>query len=218
MSEQPRSLVLASASPRRKAILGQLGVTFTVVPSGIDEAALPDEAPEAHVQRLAREKAGEVRARLAGEASQLIDMPLRSSASAPRQAAPWVLAADTVVVIDGAVLGKPSDDADAARMLAQLSGQVHRVLTALCLCDAASERSFERLMVSEVRFRELDRATVEAYVKSGEGRDKAGSYAIQGLGAGLVREIAGSYTNVVGLPAAETVDMLLDAGVLKVWP
>jgi septum formation protein len=198
---QARALVLASASPRRRAILGQLGVTFNVQPSGIDETPLPDESPEPHVQRLARGKAQEIRARLANDATR-----------------PWVLAADTVVVIDGDVLGKPRDDADAVRMLGRLSGRTHRVLTALCLCEVGSERSAERLMISEVRFRELDATTIAAYVESGEGRDKAGSYAIQGLGAGLVREIAGSYTNVVGMPAAETVDMLLDAGVLDNWP
>jgi septum formation protein len=201
VTEQARALVLASASPRRRAILGQLGVAFSVQPSGVDETPLPDETPEAHVQRLARDKAFEVRARLAAE-------PAR----------PWVLAADTIVLIDGSVLGKPRDDAHAERMLEQLSGRTHRVLTAMCLCEAGNARSLERLMVSEVRFRELDRATIAAYVKSGEGRDKAGSYAIQGLGAGLVREIAGSYTNVVGMPAAETIDLLLEAGVLHVWP
>jgi septum formation protein len=201
MTQQLRALVLASASPRRKTILGQLAVTFSVQPSGIDESPLPAETPEAHVQRLAREKAGEVRGRLVNDPGQ-----------------PWVLAADTIVVIDSQVLGKPRDDAHAVEMLGQLSGRTHRVLTALCLCEVGSERSCERLLITDVRFRQLDRAGIEAYVQSGEARDAAGSYAIQGLGAGLVREIAGSYTNVVGLPAAETLDMLLDAGVLKIWP
>ena len=198
---QTRALVLASASPRRREILGQLGVTFRVVPSGIDESMHPGETPERHVQRLAREKASEVRRRLC-------DDPTR----------PIVLAADTIVLIDGQVLGKPQDDVDALRMLQLLSGRVHRVLTALAVCEVAGPHEAAALFSTEVRFRELDASSAAAYVASGEGRDKAGSYAIQGLGAGLVQGIAGSYTNVVGMPAAETIDLLRDAGVLASWP
>src|SRR5438105_2475133 len=121
--KQPRALVLASASPRRREILSQLGVTFRVDPSGIDEAQWPDETPEAHVTRLAREKALEVRGRIAGDA-----------------AAPCILAADTIVLIDGEVFGKPAHDEDALRMLRRLSGRTHRVLTALSLCDLGDYR------------------------------------------------------------------------------
>ena len=199
--QQERSLVLASASPRRREILGQLGVQFRVEPSGIDERMLPGEAPDAHVERLAREKGRQVRERLRAD-------PAR----------PCVLSADTVVVLDGVVYGKPSDDADALRMLRNLSGRTHRVLTGLAACEVegAFEESF--VLSTEVTFRSLDEATLRGYVGSGEARDKAGSYAIQGLGAGLVRGIAGSYTNVVGLPAAETVELLLRARVLRSWP
>lgn len=200
-SKQQRALVLASASPRRRDILGQLGVEFSVVPSGIDERLFPDELPDQHVTRLAREKALEVRGRLASEASR-----------------PCVLAADTIVVIDGEVFGKPLHDDDALRMLRRLSGRTHRVLTALSLCEVGGDCSEAWLQTTEVTFCELNDASLRAYIASGEARDKAGSYAIQGLGAGIVRSIAGSYTNVVGMPAAETLEMLLRAGVLRSWP
>lgn len=201
MARQQRALVLASASPRRKEILGQLGVAFRIVPSGIDEAMLEREPPEAHVQRLAIEKSEEVQRRLAADPER-----------------PFVLAADTVVVIDGEVLGKPSDDDEAMRMLLALSGRTHRVLTALSLREVAGSYRDALLLQTEVTFRGLDEAAARGYLASGEGRDKAGSYAIQGLGAGLVLAIAGSYTNVVGLPAVETLDMLVRAGVLWSWP
>jgi septum formation protein len=198
---QRRALVLASASPRRREILSQLGAAFRVEPSGIDERIFPGEQPEPHVARLAREKALEVRQRLTSDASQ-----------------PCLLAADTIVVIDGQVLGKPVDDDDALRMLERLSGRAHRVLTGLFACDVGGDWQAARLLCTEVQFRTLDARAARAYVASGEGRDKAGSYAIQGLGAGLVREIAGSYTNVVGMPAAETLDLLIEAGVFEAWP
>ena len=202
--QQVRGLVLASESPRRREILSQLGVSFRIVPSGIDERALPGETPEAHVQRLACEKGLEVRSRL------------QSSSNDAERAC--ILSADTIVLVAGQVYGKPVDDADALRMLQTLAGQTHRVLTALALCEVGGEYRDALLLTTEVTFRAVDRGTLERYVASGEARDKAGSYAIQGLGAGLVRAIHGSYTNVVGMPAAETVEMLDRAGVLRSWP
>jgi septum formation protein len=199
--QQERSLVLASASPRRREILGQLGVRFRVEPSGIDERMLPGEGVEAHVARLARDKGLEVRARLAGDSER-----------------PFVLSADTIVVVDAAVYGKPVDDADALRMLHSLAGRTHRVLTALALCEVGSDYGDALLLTTEVSFRALDLSTIERYVASGEARDKAGAYAIQGLGAGLVRAISGSYTNVVGMPAVETLELLARAQVLRSWP
>jgi septum formation protein len=199
--QQKRSLVLASESPRRRDILGSLGVTFRVTPSGIDETALPAEPADAHVKRLAREKGLEVRSRLLADRER-----------------PFILSADTVVVVDGAIYGKPVDDADAQRMLQTLTGRTHRVLTAVALCEVASEYRDALLLATEVTFRAFDETTIAGYVASGEARDKAGSYAIQGLGAGLVRSIHGSYTNVVGMPAAETLEMLLRAGVVGTWP
>jgi septum formation protein len=199
--KQARALVLASASPRRREILGQLGLEFRVLPSGIDESPWPNETPEQHVSRLAREKAAEVHARLSDDVTR-----------------PIVLAADTVVLIDGLVLGKPTDDEEAERMLLRLGGRAHRVITALAITEVGGEHRDELSMITQVRFRPLDAGTARAYVASGEGRDKAGSYAIQGLGAGLVAAIDGSYTNVVGLPAVETLELLVRAGVVEAWP
>jgi septum formation protein len=197
---QHKPLVLASASPRRKQILEQLGVQFRVMPSGFDERLLDGETPETHVDRLARGKAAEVVAQLASAGD-----------------AACVLAADTIVVLESEILGKPQDDQDALRMLLGLSDRAHRVITGVALCVPGAE-PVSRVFESQVWFRKLSTASATAYVACGEGRDKAGSYAIQGFGAGLVREIRGSYTNVVGLPAAETLDLLLDAGVLGAWP
>lgn len=199
--QQQRSLVLASGSPRRRDILEQLGVRFRVEVSGIDETLLAGEQPAQHVQRLARDKGREVRDRLR---------------SAPDR--PCILSADTVVLLDAAVFGKPTDEADALRMLRALSGRTHRVLTGLALCDVAGAFEAASVHTTEVTFRALDEATMRGYVESGEARDKAGSYAIQGLGSGLVRAISGSYTNVVGMPAAETLELLQRAGVLLSWP
>jgi septum formation protein len=201
VDRQQHPLILASASPRRRAILSQLGVAFRVDPSGIDEARLAGESPSAHVQRLAAEKARSV-------ARRLVSDPTR----------PFVLAADTSVVVDEEVFGKPGDDADALRMLLQLSGRTHRVYTAMCLGQVGSTAEQALLLATEVTFRRLDEAALRRYVASGEARDKAGAYAIQGLGAGLVRAIAGSYTNVVGMPAVETLELLERAGVLRNWP
>lgn len=186
--------VLASASPRRREILETLGLAFEVVPSDVDETPIAGLAPAALATRLAVEKAREVAAREPG----------------------FVLGADTVVVVDGEVLGKPRDDADAARMIARLAGRAHEVITGVALC---SEGGLEALAVTtRVWFRALDAARIERYVATGEGRDKAGAYAVQGIGAGLVTRIEGSWSNVVGLPAAETIDLLARAGALGAWP
>ena len=199
--QQERSLVLASASPRRREILGQLGVEFRIEPSGMDESMLPGEGPKTHVERLAREKGLQVRERLQDAADR-----------------PCVLSADTVVLLDGIVYGKPVDDADALRMLRNLSGRTHQVLTGIALCEVRGGFSESLVLTTEVTFRTLDEPTMRGYVASGEARDKAGSYAIQGLGTGLVRGIQGSYTNVVGMPAVETLELLQRAGVLRSWP
>ena len=198
---QQRSLVLASGSPRRRDILEQLGVQFRVDVSGIDESLLPGETPRDHVQRLARDKGLAVRARLQNVADK-----------------PCVLSADTIVLLDDVVYGKPADDDDALRMLSKLSGRTHHVLTGLALCDAAGSFNEVAVHTTAVTFRELPEATLRGYVASGEARDKAGAYAIQGLGTGLVRAISGSYTNVVGMPAVETLELLGRAGVLASWP
>jgi len=188
-------LLLASASPRRREILRGLGIAFDVHPVDIDERALPSEGPRAYVARVARDK------RLAGRAAR------------PAGA---VLAADTTVTVDGEVLGKPASDAEACAMLERLAGRAHEVLTAISI--EFEERAHDEVVVTEVVFAPLDRSTIERYVATGEGRDKAGSYAIQGIGGGFVSRIVGSYSNVVGLPAHETVRALVHLGALAVWP
>jgi septum formation protein len=200
--EQRAELVLASASPRRRALLSQLGLVFTVIESGVDEPKANGRDPEAYARDLAEQKAHAVTQRLCTEGSRA-----------------FVLGADTIVVIGGEVLGKPEDDADAQRMLMTLSGTRHHVITAVAL-RWAGDATFSRTIAvrSGVDFRAFDAATAERYVASGEGRDKAGSYAVQGLGSGLVRGIEGSYSSVVGLPACETLELLMAAGVVGTWP
>jgi septum formation protein len=186
-------LILASASPRRRALLAQIGVAHRVVAAGTDESRRDGESAERCVQRLAHAKATVVFER-EGRAAGLP-----------------VLAADTAVVLDDSWFGKPATEAEALVMLAALSGRTHRVLTAVCLVTAAGVR--EALSVSEVRFRDLTSAEIRAYWATGEPRDKAGGYAIQGLAAGFVPELRGSYSGVMGLPLYETAALLRQAGI-----
>jgi len=185
-------LILASASPRRRELLDQLGVRYTCDPAAIDETQMHAEPASVYVQRMAREKARVVAAR-------------HPDASAV------VLAADTSVVVDERVLGKPRDAAQAMEMLLSLSGRSHSVLTALCV-QGAGLTSCE-LVATEVEFIPLDHATCSAYLATDEPWDKAGGYAIQGLAGAFVRSIAGSYSNVVGLPLCETWQLLNTHGI-----
>jgi septum formation protein len=173
---QPR-FILASGSPRRRQLLGELGLSFEVRAVDIDESQLPEEAPDQMVLRLAESKG-----RAAAGPGELL------------------LAADTIVVLDGRVLGKPADAAQAAVMLASLAGREHQVLTGVALVDGQRGQAATGLESSQVRIGELDPATIDWYVGTGEPLDKAGSYGIQGLGALLVETVSGNYTNVVGLP------------------
>lgn len=197
MAEHLLPLVLASASPRRREILESLGLTFRVVVSAVVEERAPSESAITYTERLAVAKASDVAARA------------RDSV---------VLGADTVVVCDGDVLEKPSSDADGVAMVKRLSGRVHQVATAFALVDHTRGVLVASHAVTLVEFRPISHGEVERYVATGEGRDKAGGYAVQGLAAGFVRRIEGSYSNVVGLPAREVVDALLSHGVLKAWP
>ncbi|ALO45448.1 Maf family protein [Pseudohongiella spirulinae] len=181
-------LILASASPRRSELLRQLGVRFRVLTADIDETPELNEKPEQYVQRLAREKAQTI---------------LRS---AQRPAHLAVLGADTIVVCDGQLLGKPADADQAAAMLSQLSAHTHRVLTAVCVCN--DEKLQIRLSDTEVTFRALSAHDTDCYIRSGEPFGKAGAYAVQGLGAAFVTGISGSYSGVVGLPLFETAQLL----------
>lgn len=184
-------LHLASASPRRRELLLQIGVPHVRVAAPIDESVLPGEAPDVYVERLARAKAAAGLAMLDGQGC--------------------VLGADTAVVLDGRILGKPADRADALEMLAALSGRSHEVLTAVALADAG--RCAARVVRSIVHFRSLSPGEAEAYWSSGEPQDKAGGYAIQGLAAIFVERMEGSYSAVVGLPLAETAALLAEFGI-----
>ena len=178
-------LVLASASPRRREMLARIGLEFTLAPAVINEDILPDESAEQAARRLACAKA-------------------QAAAKDHPQAA--VLAADTLVVLEGAILGKPQDDEEARAMLTSLSGKWHEVVTGYCLI--LNGRAHEGLAASRVRFRRISPAEIAAYVRTGEPRDKAGAYGVQGRGAALVEAVEGSYTNVVGLPLAACVKLL----------
>ena len=184
------TLCLASASPRRRELLRQIAVAHVVEAPHIDEGLGVGESPADYVVRMARTKALAVHARRPG-------LP--------------VLAADTAVVIDELVLGKPAGEAEAVAMLERLSGRSHAVLTAVALADAAGVTL--RLSSSEVRFRHLSRAECIGYWQSGEPRDKAGAYAVQGLGAVFIESLRGSYSGVMGLPLYETAELLRAAGV-----
>ena len=192
MKEEETDMVLASASPRRVELLQQLGVVFRQLPADIDETQIAGETAEDYVQRLAREKA-------------------RACATAQSGATTVVLAADTCVVLDQQVLGKPLDALDALAMLARLSGREHTVLTAVCL--RYGDEELETLSTTRVKFLTLQREQIENYIASGEPFDKAGAYGIQGLAAAFVESLQGSYSGVVGLPLAQTWQLLQQVAV-----
>ncbi len=183
-----KGLVLASASPRRAELLRAAGYSFDVVAVDLDERVRAGEAPSAYVARLAREKS-------AAALQQL---------GAPPDAI--VVGADTAVVVDGRILGKPSDDRDGAAMLEQLSGRKHDVLTGVSVRTSSGE--WQLVESTSVYMRTLSKDDIAWYVESGEGRDKAGGYAVQGLASRFIPRIDGSYANVVGLPVA-SVELLL---------
>ena len=182
-------LILASASPRRTDLLREAGYVFEIEPADVDESELAGEPPAAYVVRVAAMKARVV---------------------AARHPDAIVLAADTTVVLDGAMLAKPADDADAARMLGLLSGRTHDVLTGVVLVRTGRESS--ALVGTRVRFRPLTAAEIEWYVASGEPHDKAGAYGVQGLAARFVESVDGSYSNVVGLPVGAVRALLAAEG------
>ncbi len=194
-------LVLASASPRRAELLRAAGFVFDILAVDLDERVHDGEAPAAYVARLARDKAGAAMQRFEERAQRSCHGPERSALDEL-----VVLGADTAVIVDGTILGKPRDDRDAAAMLAALSGRRHEVLTGVSLRSLAGERQL--VEATSVYMSELSTDDIAWYVASGEGRDKAGGYAVQGLASRFVTSIEGSYSNVVGLPIA-TVSTLL---------
>jgi septum formation protein len=207
MTSPPRSpdLVLASASPRRRELLEQLGLALLVAAVDIDESPLPNEPPAEYVRRVAGAKCD---AAFAARAKLADALPLA------------VLAADTTVIAAGdagpAILGKPADADDARRMLARLAGRRHEVSTAYRI--RLGDRSVDRTVTTGVSFRALAPGEVDAYVASGEWRGKAGGYAVQGIAGAFVTELRGSHTNVIGLPLAEVLADLQALGALPAYP
>jgi septum formation protein len=190
-------LILASASPRRAELLRAAGYSFEVMVADVDEAIRPGESAAAYVRRLAAEKSEAAQSRRSGPPEDGHDREHDDTI---------LLGADTTVVVDGEILGKPADDADGARMLRRLSGKAHEVLTGISLRQGAYEVG--RVETTSVVFRALTDDEIKWYVASGEGRDKAGGYAIQGLASRFIPRIDGSYSNVVGLPIASVAELL----------
>jgi septum formation protein len=198
MAETSLPLVLASQSPRRREILKRLGIQFVVKASTIDESQIEAAPPEGFVISAASAKSREV--------------------AAAQEEPSFVLGSDTIVAVDAEVLGKPLNDDEARVMLTQLSGVWHEVWTGVCVTRTPQMESCAIAICTRVRFRQLTDAEINGYVRTQEGRDKAGSYGIQGIGGGLVDRIDGSYDNVVGLPSSDCVDLLRRVGCLMSWP
>jgi len=190
-----QGLILASASPRRAEVLRMLGFEFEVEPAHVEETHDGRATPPEHARRLARDKAGTL-------------IATRSSGI--------VIGADTIVVVDRDILGKPESFDDALAMLERLQGRWHTVHTGIALCELSSQRMVDAVASTEVRFRDCDEATLRSYVKTGECDDKAGAYAIQGTGALLVQEIHGCYYNVMGFPIGSFVELLHALGTQEV--
>ena len=185
--------VLASKSPRRRYLLKKAGLDFLVVPSQVDESKIVINDPESYVIELAKAKAEDI---------------------AQKYPESWVIGADTIVVIDDAILGKPRSKNDARNMLLRLSGRIHQVYTGFAICCKAEKRIFSQVVKTDVLFKKLSEEEIQWYIHTPEPFDKAGAYAIQGIGTFLIRSIHGSYTNVVGLPVCEVIEFLIKEGLL----
>ncbi len=194
--DEKNPLILASASPRRKRLLIQVGIPFRICVSRASEK-IHAENPEALCRELAVRKAEEV---------------------ALREKEAWVLGADTIVTIDNRVLGKPLNRDDAGKMLSLLSGRAHRVMTGFCILDPSGLTVHNEAVITTVRFKPLNRGEIEGYIRTGEPYGKAGAYAIQGLGSFMVESISGSYTSVVGLPICALIKALRSLGALSFFP
>lgn len=185
-------LILASASPRREELLRSVGLTFRIIPADVDETYFQGESPRAHVRRLSRDKAGAI---------------------AHQYPKALVLGADTIVVIDGQILGKPKNKKQAREMLQQLSNRRHAVLTGFTIACVRAGTSRTKVVQSTVQFKKISPEETAWYVNGDEPYDKAGGYAAQGKGASFIQAIRGSYTNVIGLPLCEVVEALKHLGV-----
>jgi septum formation protein len=187
-------LILASKSPRRRYLLRQAGLEFDVIPSNFDESRVAMQDPVDYVRTLSRAKAGDI-------AAQYPDR--------------WIIGADTIVLIHGRILGKPGNRSAARAMLERLSGQTHQVHTGFTICCVAQGKQFTDVVTTEVTFKKLTNDEIKWYIHTDEPFDKAGAYAIQGLGTFLVERINGSYTNVVGLPVCEVIGYLIKEGIVR---
>jgi septum formation protein len=194
----PPDIVLASASARRREMLERFGIPLTVIPSDLPEEFQAGESPENHVLRLSREKARQV--------AQRPEVPGR-----------WFIGSDTIVLRDQAILNKPEDESEAMTMLSSLSGRRHQVLSGYAVFDRQTGHCEDGVVTTEVEFRELTAEQIEGYIATGEPMDKAGAYAIQGIGAFMVRRIEGSYSSVVGLPLCEVLEALEKLGAVKLF-
>jgi septum formation protein len=187
-------LILASNSPRRRYLLEKAGLEFTVIPSELDESSVIRSSPESYVKSLAEAKARDISNRYPDS---------------------WIIGADTIVFIDNTILGKPASRDEARAMLKSLSAKTHQVHTGYCICHKATDHFFSECVTTDVSFKNLSKKEIDWYINSGEPFDKAGAYAIQGIGTFLVKRINGSYTNVVGLPVCEVLEYLINEGVVK---
>lgn len=190
-------IILASTSPRRKELLQSVGIDFEIIEPSADESLMAKETPENYALRLSREKAISVSSNLDGNT--------------------LVIGADTIVVVDNEILGKPKNEEDARRMLNKISGRTHHVLTAFSITKPKDEVLHTHVVGTEVLVKTLEPDEIEGYIKTTEPMDKAGAYGIQGVGAFMVKEIKGSYTNVVGLPLVEVIEALKKLGALKLF-
>ena len=186
-------LILASKSPRRRYLLKQAGLSFSVIPSDFDESRVPLSSPEIYVKTLAESKANDI---------------------AEKYPDKWIIGADTIVLIHGAILGKPASRDEARTMLKSLSGETHQVFTGYSVLCKSKDRHISGYVKTDVMFKQLTDHEIEWYIHTDEPFDKAGAYAIQGLGTFLVKSVNGSYTNVVGLPVCEVIEVLIQEGVV----
>ncbi|MFH1531860.1 MAG: Maf family protein [Pseudomonadota bacterium] len=215
-------LVLASQSPRRKELLERIGFTIRTIPADVPEVIQEGETPTEFVKRLAREKVLTVVDRLQATTFNLAESTQSQQSSSILASKDsqirWVVGADTVVVLGDDLLGKPTDQDHAFDMLQRLSGREHKVITGFCIFDLLKNKEGLQAVVSTVRFKRLTRPEIEKYLGAGESLDKAGAYAVQGIGAYMIDSIQGSYTNVVGLPLCQMMEMLEEMGATDILP
>lgn len=210
-------LILASASPRRKELLERIGFAVKTIPAEISEILEDDEGPTEFVKRMARSKVLAVVNRIKGTMPQAPEPALSHGIGREAQAR-WVVGADTIVVIGGEVLGKPKDPDQAFDMLQRLSGREHTVVSGFCVFDLVKNKEGIQAVISTVKIKRMSHPEIEKYLSVGESADKAGAYAIQGVGSYLIDSIVGSYSNVVGLPLCQLMEMLEEMGADDILP